>query len=240
MILTAQELFMTECVFRGEKMEVRLHNKSHNDYIENYMKEVRHITETIDRKEINKAINILFEAWKNNNHVYFMGCGGSAATASHFAADLSKTTIVGNKKRFKALSLVDHTPTISAWVNDEGWASVFRGQIENFMQPGDVAVGISVHGGSGKGNAGAWSQNLTQAMQYVKDKGGKCIGLAGFDGGAFKELCDACVIVPKDSTPLTEGFHCDIQHLIIFRLIELIENHGEKKPVNKNMLFDEK
>ena len=196
------------------------------EYILNYFRNVEDIIKNIDKKEISKAIDILFEAWKNDGNVYFIGCGGSAGTASHFAADLSKTTIVNGKKRFRAYSLVDNSSLVTAWVNDEGWTSVFKGQIENFMKPGDVLVALSVHGGKGRGNAGEWSQNLTLAMQYVKDNGGKCIGIAGFDGGAFKEICDACIVVPKDSTPLVEGFHCDIQHLIIFRLKELIAKYN--------------
>lgn len=197
--------------------------KTNQEYIREYLDEVVDITKKVDRNQLEKAIDILFQAWKNDKRVYLMGCGGSASTASHFAADLSKTVIVPGKKRFKAISLVDNTPVVSAWTNDEGWASVFQGQIENFMEEGDVVVGFSVHGGSGKGNAGAWSQNLTKAMQYVKDNGGKAIGIAGFDGGAFKELCDACIVVPKESTPLVEGFHGDIHHLIIFRIKQLIE-----------------
>ncbi len=193
------------------------------EFIQTYLEDVKDIASQIDREEINKAIKILFDAWKTDNHVYFIGCGGSAGTASHFAADLSKTTMCKGKKRFKALSLVENPSLTTAWINDEGWENVFVGQIENFMKPGDVVVALSVHGGSGKGNALAWSQNLTKAMAYVKDHGGKAIGLAGFDGGAFKELADACVIVPKNSTPLVEGFHSDIQHMIIFRLKELIE-----------------
>jgi len=202
--------------------------KSNAAFIREYLKDVKGICDSLDVESVDRAIAILFEAWKNGNHVFLMGCGGSASTASHFTADLLKTTIVPGKKRFKAISLVDVTPCVSAWTNDEGWESVFRGQIENFMKPGDVVIGISVHGGKGKGNAGAWSQNLTSAMQYVKDAGGRCIGLAGFDGGAFKDICDACIIVPKNSTPLVEGFHCDIQHMIITRLRELIMGHGEQ------------
>ena len=202
-------------------------DKEGSEFIDRYMDDIVDITKRIDREQISKAVDILFEAWKNGKRVYFMGCGGSASTASHFAADLSKTAIVPGKKRFKSISLVDNTPCVSAWTNDEGWDSVFKGQIENLMEPGDVVVGISVHGGKGKGNAGAWSQNLTKAMQYVKDNGGKCIGLAGFDGGAFKELCDACIIVPKNSTPLVEGFHGNIQHLIVFKLKELVERSKE-------------
>jgi D-sedoheptulose 7-phosphate isomerase len=199
--------------------------KTDQQYIDDYFTEVVDITKKINREEIAKAIDLLFEAWKDGKRIYLMGCGGSASTASHFAADLSKTANVPGKKRFKAISLVDNTPVVSAWTNDEGWASVFQGQIENHMEPGDIVIGFSVHGGKGKGNAGDWSQNLTKAMNYVKSNGGKCIGFAGFDGGAFRELCDACIIVPKDSTPLVEGFHGDLQHLIIFRLKELIENY---------------
>jgi len=194
-------------------------------YIDKYMDEVKDIIDNIDRDQIAKAIDILFEAWKNNNNVYFIGCGGSLGTASHFAADLSKTTMIKGKKRFKSISLVDNPSLMTAWINDEGWDSIFVGQIENFIQKGDVVVALSVHGGVGKANAGKWSQNLTKAMQFVKDRGGKAIGIAGFDGGAFKKLADACIIVPKNSTPLVEGFHSDIQHMIIFRLKEMIKKY---------------
>lgn len=207
--------------------ELKINHEKHEEHIENYLKEIVEITEKINRDDIKKAIDILFEAWKNGNHIYLMGCGGSASTASHFASDLSKTTMNYGKKRFKAISLVDNASCVSAWTNDDGWESVFKGQIENFMQPGDVVIGFSVHGGKGKGNAGEWSQNLTKAMQYVKDNGGKCIGLSGYDGGAFNELCDASIVVPKNSTPLVEGFHGDIMHLIVFRLKHLIAEYKE-------------
>lgn len=197
------------------------------DYIDNYLKEIKEIIEKIDRLQIERAIDILFDAWKKDKNVFFIGNGGSASTATHFAADLSKTTIVPGKKRFKGLSLCDNVPLTSAWINDEGWENVYVGQLENLSQPGDVVVAISVHGGSGKGSAGKWSQNLTKAMQHIKDKKGKVIGMAGFNGGAFKDIADACIIVPKDSTPLVEGFHADIQHLIISRLRERMQGARE-------------
>lgn len=206
-------------------MDLDITADTHDEYIDQYFKHVQGIVDTIDRDEIAKAVDILFEAWKNRSHVYVMGCGGSAGTASHFAADLLKTTINTGKPRYKAVSLVDNFSLTSAFINDEGWENVFVGQIKNFMQTGDVAVAFSVHGGAGKGNAGAWSQNLTKAMSYVNENGGKSIGIAGFDGGAFNELAHASIVVPKDSTPLVEGFHGDLHHLIIFRLKELIEKH---------------
>jgi D-sedoheptulose 7-phosphate isomerase len=199
---------------------------SHEEYAKKYFDDIKSICDTIDVGEINKAIDILFDAWKNDQQIFLIGNGGSAANASHFAADLSKTTIIKGKKRFRGISLFDNVPLVSAWINDEGWENVYTGQLENLYQHGDVIIALSVHGGAGRGNSGEWSQNLTKAMQYVKDRGGKVIGFAGFDGGAFKEISDACIIVPKDSTPLVEGFHADLQHLMIFRLKELVERLG--------------
>jgi len=83
-------------------------------------------------------------------------------------------------------------------------------------------VVISVHGGSGADKAGIWSQNLLKAAKFVKDNGGKVIGLAGFDGGVLKQIADACIVVPINSTPQVEGFHVVLTHLICARLRELI------------------
>ena len=42
----------------------------------------------------------------------------------------------------------------------------------------------------------------------------------------MKEMADACIVVPKDSTPHVEGLHCVLQHLIVDRLRELIQNYS--------------
>lgn len=207
--------------------ELKCDQEKNSDYIDHYFDQVIDITKKIDRPEIDRAISILFDAWKSDSQIFVFGNGGSASTATHFAADLSKTTIIKGKKRFRGISLFDNVPLVSAWINDEGWQNVYTGQLKNLYQKGDVAIAISVHGGAGKGNAGEWSQNLTRGLQYVKDNGGKTIGISGFDGGSFNELCDASIVVPKDSTPLVEGFHCDIQHLIIFRLKQMIKDYKE-------------
>ena len=85
-----------------------------------------------------------------------------------------------------------------------------------------MGIGISVHGGSGKDVGGQWSQNLLKGLQYIKDHGGKTIGLSGFDGGPMAALVDAPLVVRADSTPLVEGFHVVLHHLIIFRLKEMV------------------
>jgi len=190
--------------------------------IEQYFKEIKDICDKISREDTDKAIELLFDAWENDNQVFFCGNGGSAGTATHFMCDLFKVTIVEGKKRFKAYCLNDNIPLMTALINDNGFDNLFIEQLKNLYRKGDILVCLSVHGGSGKDKAGLWSQNLLKAMDYVKKHGGKTLCFAGFDGGAMKELADVCIVVPFNATPHVEAFHVVLQHLIAFRLKEKI------------------
>ncbi len=194
--------------------------------IEQYFEEIKKIADTISREDIDRAIELLFDAWKNDNQVFFCGNGGSAGTATHFMCDLFKVTIVKDKKRFKAFCLNDNIPLMTALINDEGFDDLFIEQLKNLYRAGDVLVCLSVHGGSGKDKAGLWSQNILKAMDYVKKHDGKTIGFSGFDGGAMKDVADVCVVVPFNATPHVEAFHVVLQHLIAFRLKEKIAEYN--------------
>jgi len=195
---------------------------SSRDFIEIYLKEVGSVSERVPREEIERFLELLCEAWREERQIFIAGNGGSASTATHFAADLNKFTSVEGKKRFRAVALTDNTPTVTAIINDLGWENLYVEQLRNFMRNGDMLVVISVHGGSGSDKAGLWSQNLLKAAKFVQDNGGKVLGLAGFDGGVLRQMAEACIVVPANSTPHVEGFHLVLTHLICARLRELI------------------
>lgn len=207
-------------------------------FIEAYLRETEEIIRDVNRDDIEKFINILFEAWKNNKKIITMGNGGSASTASHFTGDLLKTVVndssmteIGQVRGFKSICLNDNQPALTAWINDSGWDKAYSGLLNALLDEGDVLLMVSVHGGSG------WSGNLVHAMDFAKKRKAKLLGLAGFDGGKMKEICDSCIVVPKNSTPHTEGFHGVLQHLIIFRVKEMIEEYQKKISDNKIKLF---
>jgi len=191
-------------------------------YIENYLTETAKITKLVSVDEVDKAVELLFDAWKNGNHVYTCGNGGSASTATHFACDLAKTTEAAGKRGLKAECLNDNVPLVLALINDDGFDNLFSEQLKTKAQEGDILICISVHGGSGRDRAGLWSQNLLRAMSYMQDIGGKTIGLSGFDGGAMKDIADVSIIVPADSTPQVESIHLVIEHLVCSCLREKI------------------
>lgn len=183
---------------------------------------------------LDEAIGILFQAWKEGRWVYIMGNGGSASTATHLAADLAKTICdAPGDKGIKAMALVDNIPYVSAMVNDWGWDDLYVNQLNNYYETGGIGIGISVHGGSGKDQAGQWSQNLLKGLQYVKDHGGATIGLSGFDGGPMKELVDTAIVVPAPSTPAVEGMHVVLHHLLVAGLQERIHEYKKTSGLSR-------
>jgi D-sedoheptulose 7-phosphate isomerase len=200
----------------------------HLQFIDDYLADVDSVARDISQDDIDAVIQRLHEAWQRDATVYVAGNGGSASTATHFAADLNKYTSSKADHRFKALCLNDNIPLISALTNDDGWDNVFSYQLESFMREGDVLVGISVHGGSGGDNAGEWSQNLLKAAHVVKEKNGVLLALVGFDGGVLRKVADASVVVPADSTPQVEGFHLVLTHLICARLKQAIGDRDKR------------
>jgi len=195
---------------------------SFEKYAENFIENSENLLSELPVDKIVEVMEIIDEVRQNGGTVYTIGNGGSASTAEHMASDLDKTANVGQEKLFRSITLVNNNPLVSAWTNDEGWESVYKGQLEDRITEEDVLIGFSVHGGRDD-----WSSNLVNGMKYANKQGASTVGITGFDGGAFKDICDTSVIVPVESTPQVESLHVLIHHLIVFGLKHRAEDEVE-------------
>jgi len=189
-------------------------------FVNGFLGTVKSSCDKISREAMESAVNELFSAWKGGKKVFVIGNGGSASTATHLACDLAKN--VGHPG-LKALSLNDNIPLVSALTNDDGFDNVFSEQLGVWLEKGDVLIAISVHGGSGRDKAGAWSQNLIKAITIAKSRGATTIGITGFDGGLMKDLVDVWVNVPSNDTFQVEALHVVVHHALCGSLKERIE-----------------
>ncbi len=195
-------------------------NKS--ELINNYLSETAEIAKNIDRQAITKVVEILSEVKSRGGRVFFLGVGGGAATGSHATNDFNK--IAG----ISTICLTDNVGLLTALVNDEGWESIFKRQLEmHKLNSKDCLFIYSVGGGTE-----TVSKNLVLAINFAKEIGAKIAGVVGKDTGATAKEADACIIVPcpNDSrrTPHTEDFQLILDHLLVNILAQISKEDAKK------------
>jgi D-sedoheptulose 7-phosphate isomerase len=191
---------------RNKLDEIFEANRNPADFAKQYSSYLGEILSKLDFNEIGKMIETVLDARERGAHIFFIGNGGSAATASHFANDISIGTRV-TEKPFKAMSLTDNVAILTAIGNDDGYENIFTKQLQNFANSGDVLVAISASGNS---------PNIIHSVNYARKKGLKIVGLTGFDGGKLRELSDIKIHVEtmKGEYGPVEDAHMFIDHLI--------------------------
>lgn len=163
---------------------------------------------------------MLEEAYLKGHRIFIMGNGGSAATASHFALDLAKNTIMPGVPRLKAISLTDNVPLITAWSNDTTYEHIFAEQLANMIEPGDVAIGISSSGNS---------PNVINALRLAKESGASTIGLLGAKGGKIKDMTDAYVLAPGQNIEQEEDAHMILAHAITRHMRQVVRSYARRR-----------
>ena len=180
-----------------------------------YLAALKSVIDNLPLDQVKRATDILFYAYQTDHTLFTFGNGGSAALASHMAADLGKGTHVpgpsalAGVKRMKVFSVTDNSAALTAWANDSNYEDVFVRQIETFIGPGDVAFGIS-----GSGN----SPNVLRALELARHVKAATVGLTGFGGGKMKDLLDCAIVVPSNNMQQVEDAHLILSHLVFVDL----------------------
>jgi D-sedoheptulose 7-phosphate isomerase len=183
-------------------------------FADSYIKYLTQVLSRIDMGEISNFIDILLNARERGATIFFMGNGGSAATASHFANDIGIGTN-SLKKPFRVISLTDNSAVISAISNDDGYENIFSKQLQTLMKSGDVVVAISASGNS---------ENLLKAIKYADQNGGVTFGITAFKGGRLKKITQHGIHITtgnKEYGP-AEDAHMVIDHLLNAYLTRLV------------------
>lgn len=184
-----------------------------------YFTELEQMLRDISLAHLQDILSLLEEAYRNGRRIFIIGNGGSAATASHFALDLAKNTIMPGAPRLKAISLTDHVPLITAWSNDTAYEHIFEEQLANMIEPGDVVIGISTSGNS---------PNVINALNLAKKTCAATVGLLGAKGGLIKNIVDSYVLAPGQNIEQEEDAHMILAHIITRHMREVVRSYAQK------------
>lgn len=147
---------------------------------------------------------IIIDCYRNGGKIILIGNGGSAGDAEHIAAEF-----VGRfkleRKSLPAIALTTNTSILTALANDYGYETIFSRQLESITNDKDVLIAITTSGNS---------SNILKAVENVKLRNIKVVGMTGKNGGKLKDVADIIIRVPSDNTPRIQEAHITIGHII--------------------------
>ena len=177
-----------------------------------YVQRQKAALDTIPVAEVEKVLECLRVALREDRQIFIMGNGGSAANASHFVTDLGKGSSDAIGKRFRCLSLNDNVAWMTAIGNDYAYEDVFVRQLENYGRAGDLLIGVSVSGNS---------PNCVKAFAWAKQHGLKTVGLLGGKRGKMAELADVPVVIQDTHYGRVEDAQMGILHILCYAFMEI-------------------
>ena len=162
------------------------------------------IADNLDAEKIERMAQELNALRERGGTLYIIGLGGSAANASHMAADFRKLCQIDARS-------LDSMAEVTARANDEGFETIFDGFLLHIHKD-DALFVLSVGGGTEN-----VSRPLMSAVGMAKFAGALVFGIVGPHGGYTAAHGDCVIRIPATSnpTPYTEAFQAVIWHLLV-------------------------
>lgn len=176
-----------------------------------YFDQLHKRLETIEISNLFRVQKILNDALENGKYVFIAGNGGSAATAQHFATDLSKDISNSRGEGIKVHCLSTNSSIITAFGNDLSFDFIFAKQVENYGNNEDVLIVLTCSGES---------SNIIYALKVAKSRNMRTIAFTGTTGGLIvrDKLADVIVHVSEQHYGIIEDIHHAACHAIAFSL----------------------
>lgn len=174
-------------------------------FFDKYSEMLNNTMKGLNREDIQQLFDLIEAVRNNGKHLFVLGNGGSAASASHWVCDFGKGINTSDSKRLKIFSPSDNGAVFSALGNDCGYENTFVEQMKNFLEPGDLVLTFSVSGSS---------SNLVEAHRYAKEIGAKTACVVADKGGKIIDMSDFAMVVPSANYGVVEDIHMILGHAI--------------------------
>ena len=172
------------------------------------------------RESIEKALELIINAYKNGGKILVCGNGGSAADCEHIVGELMKGFM---KKRevediripeemrknlqgaLPAISLPSQCAVLSAFINDVDAEMMYAQLVYGYAKKDDLVIGLSTSGNS---------KNVVNAIEVAKCLGVKTLSLTGKNESKLSEISDVTIRVPETETYRVQELHLPVYHYL--------------------------
>ena len=172
------------------------------------------------RESIEKALELIINAYKNGGKILVCGNGGSAADCEHIVGELMKGFM---KKRevediripeemrknlqgaLPAISLPSQCAVLSAFINDVEAEMMYAQLVYGYAKKEDLVIGLSTSGNS---------KNVVNAIEVAKCLGVKTLSLTGKKESKLSEISDVTIRVPETETYKVQELHLPVYHYL--------------------------
>ncbi len=174
-------------------------------FARDYVDRLCRVLRSLPFEDLGTTLELLERALIDRRQVFLAGNGGSAATASHMAADLIRGVALRDARGLRAIALTDNVACLTAIANDESYEDAFASQLIALGQPGDLLILFS-----GSGN----SSNIVRIASVARSMHITVIAFLGMGGGEVASMADVSVVVPSDDYGPVEDVHLVFDHLV--------------------------
>jgi D-sedoheptulose 7-phosphate isomerase len=156
------------------------------------------------QQDVEAIVEAIVAALRAGKRIYWCGNGGSAAEAQHMAAELSGRYL-RERPGLNSEALSVNTSTLTCVGNDYGYDDVFARQVQAFVQPGDVVIGMTTSG---------TSRNIVLALEEARKKGATTIAFTGNGGGTVMQYSDLALVGPDGYAAIVQEVHQVMAHIV--------------------------
>lgn len=171
-------------------------------------------------EDIENALKLMLDTYKNGGKVLVCGNGGSAADSEHIVGELMKGFMLMRpvtderipehlRKNLQgalpAISLPSQSAILSAFINDVDPDMMYAQLVYGYARENDLVVGLSTSGNS---------KNVVNALEVAKCVGAKTLAMTGKKESKLSDLCDVTIKVPETETYKIQELHLPVYHYI--------------------------
>lgn len=171
-------------------------------------------------QDIDEALNIIIDTYKNGGKLLVCGNGGSAADSEHIVGELMKGFMLKRKvederipERLRnklqgalpAISLPSQSAILSAFINDVDPDMMYAQLVYGYGNKNDLLICLSTSGNS---------KNCVNAAEVAKGMGVKVLSMTGAKESKLFGISDCTIRVPETDTFKVQEFHLPIYHYL--------------------------